>query len=74
MLVSFDIKLIRQNQKQCRNSEACRASPTLFLVEPDKLDVSRNCHGFLFIVHDQKIQRHKEGKKMKTKLSFIGSC
>ena len=30
MLVSFDIKFIRQDQKQCRNGEACRASPTCF--------------------------------------------
>ena len=30
MLVSFDIKFIRQDQKQRRNGEACRASPTCF--------------------------------------------
>lgn len=30
MLVSFDIKLIRRYQKQRRNGEACRASPTRF--------------------------------------------
>ena len=30
MLVSFDIKFIRRDQKQHRNSEACRASPTCF--------------------------------------------
>ena len=30
MLVSFDIKLIRQDHKQDRNGEACRASPWCF--------------------------------------------
>ena len=30
MLVSFDIKFIRQDQEQRRNGEACRASPTCF--------------------------------------------
>ena len=30
MLVSFDIKLIRRDQKQHMNGEACRASPTCF--------------------------------------------
>ena len=30
MLVSFDSKFIRQDQKQRRNGEACRASPTCF--------------------------------------------
>ena len=30
MFVSFDSKLIRRDQKQRRNGEACRASPTRF--------------------------------------------
>ena len=30
MLVSFDIKLSRRDQKQHRNGETCRASPTCF--------------------------------------------
>ena len=30
MLVSYAIKFIRRDQKQCRNGEACRASPTCF--------------------------------------------
>ena len=30
MLVSFDIKFIRQDQKQLRNGEACRASLMFF--------------------------------------------
>ena len=30
MLVSFDIKFIRRDQKQCKNGEAYRDSPTCF--------------------------------------------
>ena len=30
MLVSFDTKFIRQDQKQSRNGEACGANPTCF--------------------------------------------
>ena len=30
MLVFIDIKFIRRDQKQRRNGEACRASPTCF--------------------------------------------
>ena len=30
ILMSFDIKFIRQDQKQCVNGEACRASWTCF--------------------------------------------
>ena len=30
MLVSFDIKFIKQDEKQCRNGEACQCSPTSF--------------------------------------------
>ena len=41
MLVSFDIKFIRRDQKQRWNGEACRASPTFFLVKPDKLDIKK---------------------------------
>ena len=32
MLVSFDIKFIRRDQKQRRNGQACRASPMCFWV------------------------------------------
>ena len=30
MLVSFDTQFIRRDQKQCKNGEACRASPNCF--------------------------------------------
>ena len=30
MIVSFDIRFIRRDQKQRRNGEACRAIPTFF--------------------------------------------
>ena len=32
MLVSFDMKVIGQDQKQCRNGKVCRASMTCFWV------------------------------------------
>ena len=52
MLVSFDIKFIRRDQKQRGNGEACvNENP----VEPDKLDIKRHGHGFLFIMHHYKI-------------------
>ena len=49
MLVSFDNKFIRQDQKQYRNGEACRASDT-FLVEPNKLHIKNHLpvHGFVY--------------------------
>ena len=49
MLVSFDIKLIRRDQKQCRNGKACQVSPTcsrsnlINLISKDTYMVS-NCH------------------------------
>ena len=51
MLVTSDIKFIRQDEKQRWNGEACRASPMGFLVEPDKLDIKRYLRCFLFIMH-----------------------
>ena len=40
MLVSFNIKCIRRDKRQCRNGEACRASLRCF--EADKIDIKRH--------------------------------
>ena len=53
MLVYFDIKFIRRDQKQRMNG-ARLADPVqsdVFLVDPDKLGIKRHGHGFLFIMH-----------------------
>ena len=62
MLVSFDISCIRQDQKQHRNGEACQASLTCFLVEPDKTGIKRPSLGSLFIMHQWNIVRHKKSQ------------
>ena len=47
MLVSFDIKFIRQDQERL----GLPNQSDVFLVEPDKHDIKRYLHGFLFIMH-----------------------
>ena len=42
MLVSFDTKFVRQDQKQRRNGKPI----DVFLVESDKLDIKRPLSGF----------------------------
>ena len=42
MLVSFDMKFIRRDQKTRRNGEIRQAIPMRFLVEPDYLDIERH--------------------------------
>ena len=68
MLVSFDNKFIRQDQKQYRNGEACRASDT-FLVEPNKLHIKKTFTGTLWFCLSCSIVRYgiKSGKEMKIK-------
>ena len=51
MLVSFDIKFIKRDQKQRRNGGACRTSPTYFWSSPINLISKDNNNGFLFIMH-----------------------
>ena len=51
MLVSFNIKFIKQDQKQRRNGEACRASPTCFWSSLRNFDIKRHFHSFLFIMN-----------------------
>ena len=48
MLVSFDIKFIRRDQKQRRNGEACRASPTCFWSSLINL-ISKDTHVFFYL-------------------------
>ena len=58
MLVSFDIKFIRRDQKQRRNGEACRACPTCCWSSPINLISKDTC--FLFIMHHQIFKRRRE--------------
>ena len=51
MLVSFDTKFIRRDQKRHRNGEACQSQSDVFLGEPNKLDIKRHLCGFVFIMH-----------------------
>ena len=64
MLVSFDIKFIRRDQKQrSREWRGLTSQSDVFLVEPDKLDINRQLHGFLFIMHHYKILRQKQHRR-----------
>ena len=49
MLMSFEMKFIRRDQKTRRNGEAL-PSHSAFLVKPDKLHIKRHLHGILFIM------------------------
>ena len=72
MLVSFDIKFIRRHQKQRKNGEACRASPTCFWSSLINLISKHTKHGFLFIMHNYKILRYKKvSKEVENKRSFV---
>ena len=52
MLVSFDTKFIRRDQKQRIVGMARLTEPVRrLLVEPDKLDIKRHLHGPLLIYH-----------------------
>ena len=42
----------------------------MFLVEPDKLDIKRHLHGFLFIMHHNKILRHEECQRSEKHTPF----
>ena len=48
--MTFDIKFIRRDQKQRRNGEACRASPTCFWLSLINL-ISRDTY-VVFIYHE----------------------
>ena len=53
MLESFDIMFIRRDQKQRKNGETCRASPTRFWSS--LINFILKTHDFLFIVHHRQI-------------------
>ena len=50
MLLSFDTKFIRRDQKQRRNGEACRGCLTCFRSNLINL-ITKDICGFLFIIH-----------------------
>ena len=53
----FDVKFIRPDQKQPRNGEACRTSPTCFWSSLINL-LSNTNNSFQYILHQKKIERH----------------
>ena len=70
MLESFD-KFFRRDQKQRRNDEACRASPTCFWSNLINL-ISKDTHEFFYL---SCIIRRFNGKKIaiqiKSRCSFV---
>ena len=46
MLVSFETKFIRRDQKQRSNGEACSASQNEFQIRPDELDYQKTLTWF----------------------------
>ena len=75
MLVSFDIKFIRRDQKQRRNGEACRASPTCFW---SSLITWYNRHVTVYlsciITCKKMFLGGRRRKQMKNKRSFVRAC
>ena len=60
MLVSFDIKFMRRDQKQRRNGEACQASPMCFSSSLINL-ISKDIY-MVFYVHESCIISKFYGK------------
>ena len=60
MLMSFDIKFIRGDQKQRRNGLPSLCD--VFLVEPDKLDIKRQLHGFYHILLADLMAKRQQNK------------
>ena len=74
MLVSSDIKFIRQDQKQRRNSEACRASPTCFWSSLINLTAKDTYVVFYLSCIISRFNGEKTAKPMKSRHSFVPTC
>ena len=71
MLVSFDIKFIRLDQKQRRNGEACRASPTCFWSSLINL-ISKDTYVVFYLsCIIRRFYGVKSGKQVISKRSFV---
>ena len=71
MLVSFDTQFIRQNQKQRRNGEACRASPTYFWSSLMNLISKDSYVVFYLSCIINRLNGEKTAEQMK---SFVRTC
>ena len=74
MLVSFDIKFIRRDQKQRRNSEACRASPTCFRSSLINLIFKDTNVVFYLSCTISKFNGEKLATQVKSRHSVFGTC
>ena len=74
MLVSFGIRFIRQDQKQRRNGEACRAKPTCFWSSLINLISIDTYVVFYLSCIISRFNGEKTVKQMKSRLSFVPTC
>ena len=74
MLVSSDIKFITRDQKQRRNGEACRASPTCFWSSLINLILKDTHMVFYLSCIISRPNGEKTAKQMKIRRSFVRTC
>ena len=71
MLMSFDMKFIRRNQKWCRNGEACQASPTCLYLSLIIL-ISKDTYVVLYLsCIISRYHGKKTAKQMKSRCFFF---
>ena len=74
MLVSFDIKFKRQDQKQRRNGEACRASATGFWSSLIMINlISKDTYRIFYLscIIYSRFNGEKTAKQIKSRLNFV---
>ena len=74
MLMSFDIKFVRRDQKQRRNGEACRASPTCFWSSLINLILKNTNVVFYLSCIITRFIGIKSVKDVKSKRCFVRLC
>ena len=74
MFVSFDIKFIGRDQKQHRNGEACRASPTCFWSSLINL-ISKDTYVVFYLSYFiSRFNVEMTAKRMKSRRNFVITC
>ena len=71
---TFDIKFIRLDQKQRRNGEACRASPTCFSSSLINLISKYTIMVFYLSCIISRFDGEKTTKQMKNRRNFVRTC
>ena len=74
MLVSFDIKFIRRDQKQRKNGEAYRDSPTCFRASLINLISKDTNMVFYLSCVIKRFKGEQSVKQMKCKRSIVRTC